>query len=304
VKKSPAAGSDPLAKSHRFRRGLIPWLFLLPGVAATLVFRYYTIAQSVHFSLYKYNVQAPPGTFVGLGNYLAIFKDASYWQAWRNSLVYYVLVIALTFFIPIIQALFLSEIVRGRSVFTTLYMLPAVIPGTVNVVLWKWVWNQQYGLANFLLGKLGIPPQDFLSSMSQVKFCIIFPGVIGGGMAVLLYLAAILGVSEDIKEASRIDGCTGFKRIWYITLPNVRFIIVIQFIIASIGAFQLLDGPFQFTNGIGGPAGASISVPFYIYQDFGKNYNYGQGSAAAITLLVVIAIITAFQMRLQSRADD
>lgn len=287
--------------AYRVHRAAVPMLFLLPGVAATLVMRYYTIGSAVLLSFYKYNIQAPPGDFIGLQNFVSIFRDSVYWQAWGNTLTFLVLSLLLTFFIPIIQALFLEEIVRFRGLASTIYILPAVIPGTINIVLWKWIWNPSYGAANYLLKLFGGNPQTWMSDTRWVKFCIIFPGILGGGIGVLLYLAAIYGISEDVKEAARLDGCTGFKRMFYITLPNIKFLIFINFVMSTIGAMQILDSVFQFTNG--GPAFASESVPLYIYHDYMAKYNYGMGSAASLTLMVVIALLTFMQMRLNEKQD-
>lgn len=248
------------------------------------------------------DVANPPGEFVGIDNFKELFKNSDYWQAWNNTFVFLMLIISLNFFVPVIQALLLGEIIRLRGLFSTFYILPAVIPATVNIVLWKWIWNPDFGLANYVLKIFGADPSMWLSDANWVKFCIIIPGIVGGGVAVLLYLAAILAVSEDIKEASRIDGCTGIKHILYITLPNIKFLILIQFLLTTMGALQLLDGPFQFTDGT--PAGASRSLPLLIYHFYTKNYDYGQGSAAAMTLMLVISVITIIQLKLNKQESE
>lgn len=287
--------------AYRIRKIMLPVLFLLPGVVFTLILKYYTIGSAIQLSFFRYNIQDPPGRFVGLQNFANLFKDSDYWQSWRNTLAYLVLSLAITFFIPIIQALFLEEIIRLRSLASTIYILPAVIPGTVNIVLWKWIWNPSYGAANYLLKLFGGTPQTWMSDTHWVKFCIIFPGIIGGGIGVLMYLAAIYGISEDIKEAAQLDGCTGFKRMIYITLPNIKFLIFINFVMSTIGAMQILDSVFQYTNG--GPALASESMPLYIYHNYMVKFNYGMGSAASLTLMLVIALLTLFQLKLNEKQD-
>lgn len=287
--------------AYRIHRALIPVLFLLPGVAFTLILKYYTIVKAVQLSFFKYNIQDPPGLFVGMNNFVSLFKDSDYWQSWRNTIVFLALNLLLTFVIPIIQALFLEQIVKLRSLVSTIYILPAVIPGTIGIVLWKWIWNPSYGAANYLLKLFGGAPQAWLSDTHWVKFCIVFPGILGGGIGVLMYLAAIYGISEDVKEAAELDGCTGFKRMFYITLPNIRFLIFINLVMTVISSMQMLDNIFQYTNG--GPAMASESVALYIYHCYMKNFNYGLGSAASLTLMLVIALLTFFQLRLNEKQD-
>lgn len=281
---------------------LVAWMFLLPGITFTLILRYYTIFRAFYLSFFRYNVANPPGEFVGFENFKELFADSYYWNSWKNTLIFLVLVLSLTFFIPIIQALFLEQIVRVRGLASTVYILPAVIPGTVNIILWKWIWNPEFGVANYIFKIFGSEPMLWLSDKEWVKFCIIFPGIIGGGIGVLLYLAAILGISEDIKEAAKLDGCSGIKRVFYITLPNITFLIFIQMILTTMGALQILDAPYQYTNG--GPAHASESLPLLIYNLYNVNFNYGKGSAASMTLMLIISIITFIQLKLNNHQSD
>lgn len=287
--------------SNKLHKVLIPVLFLSIGVVSTFVLKYYVIFKAIQLSLYRFNIQSPPGLFVGFQNFIDLFHDPDYWQAWRNTFAYLGLNLVLTFLVPLIQALFLEEVVRFRSLASTIYILPAVIPGTINIVLWRWIWEPSYGLANFILSWFGIPAQTWLSSTHLVKFCLVFPGIVGGGIGVLIYLAAIYGISEDVKEAARLDGCVGIKRMFYITLPNIGFLVFINLVLSVIGSLQILDWIFQFTNG--GPAGYSESVALFIYHDYMTKFNYGAGSAASLTLMVVIALLTFFQMRLNERQD-
>ena len=196
----------------------------------------------------------------------------------------------------------LNEIGQLQKSFTTLYVLPALVPSTVNVIIWKWIWHPDYGLANVIAKVLGMPPQTWLSDVRLVKFCIIFPGVLGGGLMVLIYLSAIQGISTEIMEAARIDGCTGLKRIFFIILPGIRFTILIQLILSVINAMQLLDVPYMYASG--GPSGASTTQGIFIYNSISKDMNYGRGAAASVILLIVVTVITFAQMKLERRVDE
>lgn len=284
------------------RKIIIAWLFVLPGIFFTAWWRYYPILKAMYMSLFDYRVVDPPGQFIGLKNYIDIFHQQYYGNAWKNTLGFLVLIISLTFVIPLIQAIFLSEIGKGRKLFTTIYLIPALVPVSINVVLWKWIFNPDYGFANELMKLLGLPPQMWLSSLKLVKFCIVFPGLIGGGISVLIYLAAILGVSEEIYEAASIDGCTGWKKIRYIVLPNIKFIISIQLLIGMISAMQLLDGPFQMTGG--GPSHASETMGIYIYKTAYTDLSFGRANAAAVILFFIIALISIIQLLISNRKTD
>lgn len=271
-------------------------LFLIPGVTMTIWLRYYPMLQSFYMSLFNYNAVDPPGTFVGLENYKNVLTSGFYWDAWQNTFIFLVLNICLVFFIPLIQAIFLNEITKGKKFFSTVYLVTALIPISVNVIIWKWIWHPDYGLANQIITFFGGEAQLWLSNPELTKFAIIFPGVVGGGVGVLLYLAAIQGVPSDIYEASAIDGCTGWQKIRYITLPNIKFIVVIQLILATITTMQILDLPYQYTGG--GPSGAATSMGIYIYDMVNKDLAYGKSTAAACILFLVIAFLTIVQMKL------
>lgn len=272
-------------------------MILLLPILFTLWLKYYPIFKAMYISLFRYNPIKQPGQFIGLENYINMFNTKYYWEAWQNTFIFLLLQLAMTFFIPIIQALFLNELQRAKNTVSTIYVLPALIPTSINVIIWRWVWHPNYGLANQLVRFLGGEPRMWLSDPALVKFCIVFPGIIGGGVAVLLYLSAIQGISPDILESAALDGCTGWKRIWYITLPNIRFIIFIQFVMAVSMAMQLLDAPYMFASG--GPSGASTTQGIFIYNAFNKDFNYGRGSAASVVLMLVVFIMTAIQMHFE-----
>lgn len=288
--------------SYFQRKKLTPWLILLVPMLFTLWLKYYPILKAVYISFFNYDPINQPGEFVGLANYKTLLNTRYYWEAWGNSFVFLFLQLSMTFFIPIIQALFLNELRRGKNFVSTLYLLPTLIPTTINVIIWRWVWHPDYGVANQLLKFFGGEGQLWLSDPSLVKFCIVFPGVIGGGVGVLLYLSAIQGISPDIMESAALDGCTGWKRIWYITLPNIRFIIFIQLIIAVSTSMQMLDAPYMFAAG--GPSGASTTQGIFIYHAFNRDYNYGRGSAAAVLLMLAVMAITAVQMHFENAEKE
>jgi multiple sugar transport system permease protein len=279
------------------RKRVTPWLILATPIFLTAWLKYYPILIALKTSLFSYDPINPPGKFVGLNNYKAMFQTQYYWDAWKNTLIFLVLFFLLNFFIPIIQALLLNELGKIQKVFTTIFIIPALIPTAVNVIIWKWIWHPDYGIANQIIQFFGGTPQAWLSDPKLVKFCIMFPGIIGGGLTVLLYLSAIYGISSDIVESAMLDGCSGWKKMRYIILPNIKFMIFIQMIMAVISTMQLLDGPYMFASG--GPSGASTTQGIYIYNTFRQDMNYGRGSAASIILLFVIAIITLIQMHFE-----
>ena len=276
---------------------MAPWLILALPILFTLVLKYYPILKALMMSFFRFDPINPPGTFIGFDNYINMFKMDFYWEAWGNTLVFLILQLTMCFFIPLLQALFLNELIHTQKTFTTLYIIPALVPTSVNVIIWKWIWHPDYGMANQVMKFIGVEPQLWLSDPELVKFCIIFPGVLGGGLSVLLYLSAIQGVSADIMESASLDGCCGWKKIRFMILPNIKFMIFIQLIISGVNTMQILDIPYMYTSG--GPSGFSTSQGIFIYNTFQNDLNYGRGSAASIVLLIAIIILTIFQMRFE-----
>ena len=292
----------PVNRGNKIRKPLMhritPWLFVLPGLILTILLSYYPMIKAFYISLFDFNPINQPGQFIGLKNFIDIFNQQAYWNAWINTFMFLLLTLGITFLVPIIQAIFLSELGRGREFMSTIYLVSTLVPISVNVILWKWIWHPDYGLANHILSYFNIAPQLWLSDPNWTKFCIVFPGIIGGGVIVLMYLASILSIPEEIIESARIDGCSGWKRIFFITLPNIRNIIFLQFLLAVIYTMQILDGPFQFTKG--GPAGVSTSMGVYIYKtamEGTRNISYGRANAASVVFFLLLVVITIVQMR-------
>lgn len=284
-------------RSYTFRKKAAPWCILALPMAFTIWLKYYPILSAFYISLFRYDPINPPGRFAGLSNYIGMFKMQYYWDAWKNTFIFLLLQLSMCFFIPLIQALLLNELVKLQKCLTTLYILPALIPTSVNVIIWKWIWHPDYGVANQIVKFFGGHPQAWLSDPNLVKFCIIFPGVLGGGLTVLLYLSALQGVSSDIMESAALDGCTGFGKIFHILLPNISFMIFIQLIMTVITTMQLLDAPYMYASG--GPSGASTTQGIFIYHAFNQDLNYGRGSAASVILLLVIGSLTMLQMHFE-----
>ena len=137
--------------SYSFRKKITPWCILALPMIFTVWLKYYPILSAFYISLFQYDPIQSPGTFVGLSNYVSMFKMPYYWEAWKNTFIFLLLQLAMCFFIPLIQALFLNELTKLQKSLTTLYILPALIPTSVNVIIWRWIWHPDYGVANQII---------------------------------------------------------------------------------------------------------------------------------------------------------
>ena len=295
-------GAEPIGGNLQIRkRSRIRWtpiLFLLPSVIVFIVFKYYLIYSAFHISLFNYNIVHPPGRFVGLGNYLVFLKSSTFWVAMKNTMIMFLLSVAVTFWVPIVQALFLSQIRRANAFFRVMYQIPAVLPVVAGALLWKWMYNPDRGLFNYLLGKVGLGPYGWLNDPAMTKFAIVLPGFFAsGGIGVLLYYAAIRSIPAELFESAKIDGCGPWKRLFFIVMPHIRFVILIQFVSFMSGALLAFDNIYIMTQG--GPADASLVVSLLIQRSAFEQANFGMSAALSFFMFVVIAILTTIQFKLE-----
>lgn len=280
------------------RRIKLPWtaiLFLLPAVLAFLVFKYYPLIHAVFMSFFNYQIMDPPGKFVGFGNYSLLFKSSYFWHAFRNTFVFAALYIGLTFWVPIIQALLLNEIKRGNLLLRFLYLVPASVPSVAGYVLWKWIYNPDYGLLNDVLRRFGLGPYGWLSDPNMAKLAIVLPGVLGGGIAVLLYYSALQGVPQETVEAAKIDGAGPWQRMRRIIFPSLGFIIGIQFISFLASVFLTFDPMYVMTGG--GPVNSTRVLSMLVYDSAFKEYRFGMAGAISMVMFIIVGFITYLQLK-------
>ncbi|SFT04185.1 carbohydrate ABC transporter permease [Paenibacillus sp. BC26] len=283
----------------------IPWtpiLFLLPSIVVFFIFKYYLLFKAVYISLFNYDIMTPPGKFVGLGNYVEFLGSHTFWVAMKNTFIFFGLSVLLVFWVPIVQALFLSHIKRLNGLYLVLYQIPNVLPLVAGALLWKWMYNPDRGLFNYLLGKLGLGPYGFLNDLRMTKLAIVLPGFFAsGGIGVLLYYAAIKSISSELFEAAKIDGCGPWRRMLIMILPNISFVIIIQFVGFMSGVLLSFDTIFVMTQG--GPADASLVVALMIQKTAFEQSRFGVSAALSFFMFLLIALLTVIQFRLQ-REDD
>lgn len=277
-------------------------LFLLPSVLCYLLFKYYPLLSMVYISFFRYSIVNPPGEFVGLANYIEFLSSSTFWQAVYNTFVFFALYLGLTFWLPIVQALLLSDIRKGNAFFRFMYQLPTVMPAVAGVLVWKWMYNPDYGLLNYWLSFVGLGPYMWLNDMSMTKFAIVLPAVFaGGGVSLLLYFSAIRSIPAEMLEAAKVDGAGPWRRMWTILLPNMRFIILIQFIAFMTGILLAYDNIYVMTQG--GPAGSTTVVSMLVVNTAFQQSRFGISGAMSLFMFVLIALLTIVQNKISAEKD-
>ena len=291
-----------MSLKERSKVQIVAYLFLIPALIAYALTKYYPILMGFFISFYNIDIVHLPGTFVGFANYVRAFNDPEFFQSVWVTVKFFLIGTVLTFWPPLVLAILINEVRRGKVFFRTMYFLPAVAPGIAMAVLWKYIWQPDYGFANSLMTLLHLPQQMWLNDPAIVIWCLYFPGfIMAGGMTMLIYLAAVQEVPEERYEAAMIEGAGFFARIRYITLPQIMPIVKIMFVLSIIGSFNEAGLPFVMTGG--GPIGASETMILFAYKSAMNNLDYSYAITLANTVFVIIFIVTAIQMRLSANKD-
>ncbi len=284
------------------RRRLLAYLMLAPAIATILVFNYYPLLRGAVMAFQDYNVMGG-SEFVGLDNFAMVLFDGIFWLSLLRTGEYVMWCLLLVFIPPILLAIILSEIPRGKVLYRVLYYLPAVVSGLVVMLMWKMFFDpSSSGIFNQVLSLIGIGPQRWLHDKSLAMVSIVLPlGWAGIGPGSLIYLAALKTVPEDLYEAAAIDGAGFFRRVRYVTLPTIRALMLIQLIFVLIGSFQSADNVLVMTGG--GPDYATNVVGLEIFYNAYVYLRFGTAIAIAWLLGFLLVGMTMFQMRRIARME-
>jgi multiple sugar transport system permease protein len=279
----------------RFRRDVMPWFFLVPAIISFAMFKYYPILLGFFVSFFKVDIVNLPGTFIGFDNYIKAFQDKDFLNAIGNTFEFLGISLLINFWVPIFLATLINEVRRGKTFVRTMYFIPAVAPGIAMSVLWKYIWQPDYGLANYLMKVLNLPTQKWLNDPVLVKWCMQFPGlIIGGGLTMVIYLAALQDVPEEQHESALLDGAGFFRRIFSISLPQIMPIVSTMLILAVIDVFNMFDNVQIMTGG--GPSGHTETMVLYAYEQAYTFLNYGYAITLSCLTFLCVFVLTAIQM--------
>lgn len=290
----------------RLRRegGLWPILLALPGFLVFLMFKYWPIGMGAVTAFQKVDF-VNESQWVGLDNFVYGLTDPVIPQALLNTLYYLFLGLAIGYPIPVIAALFAGEMsLRWRRVFSILMYIPAVLPPVVAILLWRFFYVPDgTGLLNSLLGHIGLGPYQWLDSATTVIPSIVLHTTwVGAGSAAVIYLATLTSVNTELYEAAELDGAGIFQRLFHVTLPQIRGILIIQFILTTINVAQMFTQPYILTGG--GPDNKSISLLMVIYNYAFKSGDYGTATALSLLLAIVLGFLSIIYFRTRKRLEE
>ncbi|TCM40214.1 carbohydrate ABC transporter permease [Kribbella sp. VKM Ac-2568] len=289
--RTPASQSGRSLSTWFRSGGLSSIVFALPLVLTFLYFSWGPIVRGLVLSFQKNNLVTTP-EWVGWSNFSYVLTDPQLPQATQNTLYFALLALIFGFPVPLFLAVFISELRSTGWLYNVLSYLPAVVPPVVAILLWKIFYDPgTSGLFNSVLGWFGIGPFAWLNSPDLAMPAIVLEATwAGAGATAIIYLAALTGVRNELYEAAELDGAGIWRRVWHVTIPQIRGIILIMMLLQLIGTFQVFTEPFLFTGG--GPDNATTTILLLIYRYAFINGDFGAATALSVLLALVLCVLS------------
>ncbi len=282
---------------------LNPVLFLLPALTIYLIFAIYPTYSVLEYSFTDWDGISPERNFVGLENYQKLFSDKIFWAAFRNTFVWSGVIIVINVGLGLVIAAMLARVWKARLLIQTCIVLPVVISPMAVATIWRWMY-QPTGVINQVLEKIGLGAfaTPWLGSPDAVLYALAFAHSWSTiGLSVIIFLAGLQAVDEDLYEAARVDGANPLQSFRHVTLPALRPVTAVVFILTLTQSFKVFDIVWATTQG--GPIRFSEILSTYMYKRGALENQYGYGSAIGVSLLVIVSLATIIYMQIQNKED-
>lgn len=276
------------------------YVMILPWVLGFLIFTAGPMIVSFVLIFMDWELIVPP-IWVGLQNLQSLLHDYYVPIALGNTAFYTFLEVPLHIAVALAVALILNAKLPFMGYHRTVFYLPTVTPVVATALLWSYVFNPQFGLANAVMGWFGIPPLRWLYDPSTSKISFVIMGLWGFGSGMVIFLAGLQGVPDSLYEAASLDGAGRWGRFWHVTLPMITPMIFFNLVLGIIGSFQIFSSVYVITNGQGGPADSTLFFVLYLFRNAFQFFKMGYASALAWLLFLVIMAFTLLQLVLSRR---
>jgi multiple sugar transport system permease protein len=280
----------PLAR----REAIACYAFIALAAIGFLVFQAGPIGVSAYLSFSDSELVGTP-SFIGLRNYAEMLRDPLFWQALKVTFLYALVTVPLALAFSLGLALLMNQQVRGVAFYRTIYYLPAVISGVAVAVLWRWIFNPEFGVLNVLLRYFGIKGPNWLQDSAWALPSLMLMSLWGIGGGIIIYLAGLQGIPSELYEAVDIDGGGRRAKFRHITLPMISPVIFFNVVTGTIWTFQEFTRVYVMTQG--GPSNATLFYGLYLYRNAFKYFQLGYASALAWVLLLIILALTLLLFR-------
>lgn len=276
------------------REAIAGWLFIMPAVLGVLLWIAGPMLYSVWLSMTDWDILRPP-RFIGAQNFVRMVNDRLFFKSLWVTLYFTVFHVPLTLILAFMVALLLNTKTRGIAFFRTLYYLPSIVPAVANAVLWMWIFNSEFGLLNLLLNRFGFDKVMWLQNPSTALPALILMSLWSLGGVMIIYLAGLNGIPEQLYEAASIDGAGSLTKFFRITLPMMTPVIFFNLILQIIGSFQVFTASYLITQG--GPNYATTFYVLYLFDNAFSFFDMGYASALAWVLFFIILALSLLVFR-------
>lgn len=274
------------------------WIFILPTMIGLIVLNIYPIFKTIYESFFKTGDFGRGNIFIGVENYVKLFGDAEVWQALINTFKYAIVEVPFSIVISLVLAVLLNRKMKGRAVYRTIFFLPMVAAPAAIAMVWRWLFNSEFGLLNHVFGTK-------INWISDPKIAVFAIGIIGVwsiiGYNMVLFISGLQEIPGDYYEAASIDGATGVKQFFKITIPLLSPTIFFVTITRVIGGLQVFDLIYMVMDKDNPALYKTQSLVYLFYQNSFVENNKGYGSTIVVLLLAIIMLITVFQMIAQKK---
>lgn len=276
-------------KKFLYDEKYVAWLFIAPALIGTFIFIIIPICASFYMSLLDWNLISAP-EFVGFQNYIELLNEKAFWDILWNTIVYALITTVFGVIIPLILAVLINEKIKGANFFKTIYFLPFITPMIVLAVVWSWIFDPNYGVFNFIFQTNIKWLYDTKFAMIALIFVSVWKNI---GYNMILMLAGLQNIPNEVNEAAKIDGATGISKFLKVTCPLLSPTILFVSLVTTISSFQVFDLIFLMTEG--GPEHSTTVLVYWLYKNAFEFFKIGKASAIAYVLFIVVMSLTFLQ---------
>ena len=268
----------------------VPYLFLLPALVVLTVFFFIPFFQTIFLSFFDYSTSLYNPLLNGFDNYIKLLKEPIFYQVMLNTLLYLIIAVPFLVIFPLFIAILINQKIRGITLYKILIYFPVIVSIVVAGIAFKWLYANQ-GILNYLLSLFNIEPIGWLVDTRWALFSVALVTIWKGiGYYMMIYLASLMSVPQDLYEASDIDGANFLKKHLTVTVPHIMPTIALVTTISTISAMKVFAEIYVMTKG--GPLNSSKTIVYYIYERAFENLDLGYASALAVILLLIVMLIS------------
>ncbi len=298
ARRSLAERMTMLMREAGTREARAAYLFMLPSLVILVVFVFWPIVQSFLLSFYHWSFGSSVEKWAGLDNYQRLIPDPRVWNAFRNTLYYASVTVPVGMVLALALAIALNRKLPGRGLLRSAFFLPVIGSFAIIAIIWSFLFDPDIGLLAYWLHALGMPVTGWLRDPDWAMPVVIFVSIWKNlGFNMVIFLAGLQGISENLYEAARVDGASAWQSFWKITLPMLRPTTLFVLVISVIGAFQVFDPVYVLTPG-GGPLHSTETVVSYIFHQGIELIDISYASTIGVILFLIVFVLTLFQLRI------